>query len=165
MGLIRGQPQSGYELRKLLVSTPLSHFSDSPGSIYPALGRMQRKGWIRAAGQPQGSRKRLRFTLTSAGKAALSAWLRAPIGRAHVVWHLDELMLRFAFMSRRRQALVFLTAFQRELEGYLRELRQYFRSAQSTMPITGQLALKSGIGQYHSLQRWAKQSIRSLRGK
>jgi DNA-binding PadR family transcriptional regulator len=40
-GLLRQKPQSGYDLRKTFTDTAMRHYSDSPGSIYPAMRRLQ----------------------------------------------------------------------------------------------------------------------------
>ena len=42
LGLLHGEARSGYALRKVFQDTPMLHFSDSPGSIYPALKRLER---------------------------------------------------------------------------------------------------------------------------
>src|SRR5258708_31023457 len=39
LGMLHARPQSGYDLRKAFVATPMRLFSDSPGAIYPALRR------------------------------------------------------------------------------------------------------------------------------
>ena len=47
LGLIQQEPRSGYDLRKIFSTTPMGHFSTSPGAIYPALKRIEKSGWIR----------------------------------------------------------------------------------------------------------------------
>ncbi|MHC4537428.1 MAG: PadR family transcriptional regulator, partial [Planctomycetota bacterium] len=46
LGLIAQKPHSGYDLRKVFSTTPLGHFSSSPGAIYPALKRIEKSGWV-----------------------------------------------------------------------------------------------------------------------
>ena len=43
LALIAQEPRSGYDLRKIYALTPLAHFSDSPGAVYPSLRRLERK--------------------------------------------------------------------------------------------------------------------------
>src|SRR5580704_12277438 len=47
LGLLHQKPASGYDLRKIFSSTSLKSYSDSPGAIYPALGRLEKQGLIR----------------------------------------------------------------------------------------------------------------------
>ena len=42
LGLLHQKPSSGYALRRVFATTPMGTFSDSPGAIYPALGRLER---------------------------------------------------------------------------------------------------------------------------
>src|SRR5580658_363542 len=98
----------------------MRHYSDSPGSIYPALKRIEKRGWIEAVpqqGQEADSRRRQVFALTAAGKDALVAWLDKPVSRDDVNLRVGELMLRFAFMDGnvpRATTIQFLIDFERE---------------------------------------------------
>jgi len=160
LGLLRQKPHSGYDLRKAFVTTPMRHFSDSPGSIYPALRRMQTRRWVSAMVEKDHARKRQEFTVTSAGTRALVAWLRQPITREDVVWRLDQLMLRFAFLDgnvERSDALVFLEEFEREMTAYVRELREYEKTFDSNLhATTGYLAFKNGVDSYHAQLVWVR---------
>jgi DNA-binding PadR family transcriptional regulator len=46
LGLVQQHPQSGYDLRKVFETTALGSYSGSPGAIYPALRRLERKGLV-----------------------------------------------------------------------------------------------------------------------
>src|SRR3977135_2586197 len=128
LALLRQKPQSGYDLRKTFAITPMRHFSDSPGSIYPALRRMKARRWVTAYPEDGSARKRQEFAITDAGTRALIHWLRQPLKRADVIWRLEQLMLRFAFLDGnvdRPVALRFLEELERELAAYVRELREH----------------------------------------
>src|SRR5215472_11327892 len=129
LGLLRQQPQSGYDLRKTFATTPMRHFSDSPGSIYPALQRLEKRGWAASsAGNGDNTRKRRVFSPTRVGTAALIAWLEGPVTHDDVIWRLDQTLLRFAFLDgnvKRPVTLNFLEQFERELAPYVRELREH----------------------------------------
>ncbi len=70
LGLLRQSPQSGYDLRKTFAATPMRHFSDSPGSIYPALRRMKVRRWLTSSPESGSARKRQEFAVTPAGTRA-----------------------------------------------------------------------------------------------
>src|SRR5882724_3371033 len=89
LGMLHQQPMSGYDLRKIFISTPLKHFSDSPGSIYPALDRLERAGWIK--GKIDANvvlRPKKIFSPTARGSARLRAWLKAPITQEDIIRHI-----------------------------------------------------------------------------
>jgi DNA-binding PadR family transcriptional regulator len=139
----------------------MRHFSDSPGSIYPALRRMKARRWVTAYPEDGSARKRQEFAITDAGTRALIHWLRQPLKRADVIWRLEQLMLRFAFLDGnvdRPVALRFLEELERELAAYVRELREHDKAFDSGMrSSTGYLAFKGGIESYHTHLLWARQ--------
>lgn len=162
IGLLKPKPQSGYDLRKTFASTAMRHYSDSPGSIYPALRRLQSRGWITADAKPSDGRGRQVFHLATSGAGALVAWLSQPVTRDDVVWRLAELMLRFAFMDGnvpRSTAILFLDQFEEGLNSYVGELRGDFERSSSLMPLnTGLLAFQSGIESMESQLSWARRT-------
>ena len=163
IGLLKQQAQSGYNLRKTFATTAMRHFSDSPGAIYPALRRLEQRGWIAAEGSygnGSGERRHRRaFRMTAAGDTALIECLCRPVTRDDVIWRMPELMLRFAFMDGnvpRSTTLLFLEQFEQALGAYLAELRTSFARMISTIPInTGLLAFQSGIESMEAQLAWA----------
>src|SRR5437879_4061973 len=100
LGLIWQEPRSGYDLRKFFSSTPMISFSDSPGAIYPALRRLEQRGFVRGHMEKERRfRRRKVFQLTALGRAEFSRWQAQPVMRNDVIRNMDALMLRFAFMD------------------------------------------------------------------
>lgn len=161
LGLLAQQPMTGYGLRRVFASTPMGVFSDSPGSIYPALARLERDGLIRSAGQ-SGARQGSRLLVpTRAGLAALRRWLLAEITSDDVMRRIDELLLRFAFMDRHLDAASvdrFLGELAGRVSAYVNELRAYARSAAGPPSSTGSLALEHGIAAYRATAQWARRA-------
>jgi DNA-binding PadR family transcriptional regulator len=163
LGLIHQQPLSGYDVKKIFASTPMAGFSDSPGAIYPALGKLEKGGMIRGEiQQMQGLRRRRVFQITPAGLTSLKAWQRQPIQEEDVFRRIGELMLRFAFMDAtlgapRSQA--FLEEFAAKLALHIPTLHDYLRAHAKSMPVSGRLALECGIQEFETRLSWAKTSI------
>jgi len=161
LGLIWQQPRSGYDLRKFFSSTPMISFSDSPGAIYPALHRLERRGYVRG-GVERGPRRRRIFRMTARGRSEFKRWLAQPVTRHDVIRNANMLMLRFAFMDqfgKKGSAARFLRALHGELLAYIPGLREYLRSNQEYMPDSGRLALESGIQSYEAQLRWSKSAL------
>jgi DNA-binding PadR family transcriptional regulator len=166
LGLIGQGVQSGYELRKQFASTPMGVFSDSPGSVYPALKRLERRGWICRLREASGPRRRQDFGLTKSGRSAFKAWVTAPPSREEIARHPDDALLRFAFMGAttgRASAVAFLKRFERETAAYVRELRVFLKAMPEIEVPTGKLALENGIMQYETQARWARRALLRLR--
>jgi len=164
LGLLRQKPKSGYDLRKTFTDTAMSNYSDSPGSIYPALRRLQAKGLIESesALEPRDRRGREVFRLTPAGVAALVAWLGRDLTRHDVTARLKEIMLRFAFMDGnvpRSTSIRFLEQFEREFGAYAAELRaRYERDSSSSIVHTGLLAFQFGVESMEAQVEWARRA-------
>jgi len=163
LGLLEQQPSSGYDLRKIFVQTPMWSYSDSPGAIYPALARLEKSGLIRGRVEASaGLRRRKVFRLTSAGTVELKKWLGKPVSREEVIRGMEELMLRFAFTERvlgSAAATQFLKDLEKALQSYVPTLREFLETQNEALPISGRLALESGIRGYESQLGWAKYAI------
>ena len=96
--LVAHKGQSGYDVRQLMQGTPLGLFSDSPGAIYPALARLEQRGLLASAAEPQGRRKRI-YERTDAGEAVLTAWLARPVEADDVQKRGEELTLRYVMTA------------------------------------------------------------------
>ena len=165
LGLISLEPQSGYGLRKVFTTTPMGHFSSSPGAIYPALKRLEEEGWIRGETEREESlRPRVVYSLTAEGEERLRRELTRPVTREDVIWGLDQLILRFPFLERLGPEVVlrFLREFHAEVESYIPELEAYVETAGEHLPPCARLALEHGIEGYRLEANWARRSIDEL---
>lgn len=166
LGLLAARPMTGYGLRRVFSSTPMGLFSDSPGSIYPALERLERDGLIRAAAQMAARRGGRTLEPTRRGLAALRRWLRLPVSPDDVAQRLDELLLRFAFMDRHLDAGEvddFLGALAAGAAARANELRAQARELGVPPASTGRLALEHGIASFRATARWARLARRAWR--
>ncbi|HEX5561076.1 MAG TPA: helix-turn-helix transcriptional regulator [Nocardioidaceae bacterium] len=102
LGLLHESPMHGYELRKQVNGVLGWSRLLSYGSLYPALKRMLRAGWIAEhVTDPEpgavGRRQRIVYELTAAGQEQFRR-LMADVGPA--AWEDDTFDVRFAFFSR-----------------------------------------------------------------
>jgi DNA-binding PadR family transcriptional regulator len=166
MGLISQKPQTGYDIRKTFATTPMGHFSSSPGAIYPALKRLEKDGWI--CGNVDGEkalRPRKVYEMTESGRDVLKQHMLQPVTRKDVIWRMDDLLLRFSLMDGivgREATLRFLHGFATELEAYVAHLRCFLDGAREVVPISGRLAMENGIEGYQMHAAWARRAIEEL---
>jgi PadR family transcriptional regulator AphA len=163
MGLIHQKPSSGYDLRKTFSETAMGSFSNSPGAIYPALARLEKNGSIASdVKDSAGLRRRRVYRLTASGERELKKWLSQPITRDEIIRGMGEVMLRFAFMEHAlgiEASIAFLGKLRVELSAYVPGLKQYLHEKGPSMPLSGMLALDSGIRHYEGLQQWVEYGI------
>ena len=169
LGLVAQEPLTGYALRKVFTTTPMGHFSASPGAIYPALRRMEREGLIRGSIEKANTlRPRQVFKVTEKGRKALAGRLLSPITREDVAQRMDELTLRFAFMGDvlgKKESLRYLEQLVSRINEYIPVLLKHLEAQRKGGRLTGAYALEHGIAHYVATVKWARRVIRDLEGR
>lgn len=161
LGLIQETGRSGYNIRKVFKTTALGVYSSSPGSIYPALGRLQKNGLVAKKALEDSGKSR--FHITQKGLDALKVWLIKPIEREDVEKRREELFLRFAFMENQvtaSQRITFLRDFKHHLKAFLRELKEYHQEEADNLPVHGRLSFEHGIASCQTTLSWCTKTIR-----
>lgn len=155
LGLLKQEAQSGYQIRQAFESTALGNYSSSPGSIYPALKKLEKQELIENVVQDAKSK----FSNTGAGEQALKAWLVSPIEASDFPRNIPALILKFAFMDSEISSAIktqFLTDFKEHCRSYLNELKQFHTANQSFLPDNGLWAFEHGIKTYEAHIEWAE---------
>jgi transcriptional regulator len=71
---LQSGPRHGYDITRWIQSTSCDVLAVEDGSLYPALHRIERRGWIQSEWGPSESNRRAKFyTLTRAGKSQLAS--------------------------------------------------------------------------------------------
>jgi len=141
----------------------MATFSDSPGSIYPALKRLEQSGMVSLTlDETSRVRRRALYRLSSKGKRALERWLKQPIKADDVLRRMPELFLRFSFLEDcfgPRACESFLESMAHSLQNHITMLQEYFKSNECDMSRSARLALRSGIMGYECQAAWAKLAL------
>ncbi|HEY1471026.1 MAG TPA: PadR family transcriptional regulator [Candidatus Acidoferrum sp.] len=166
LGMLSQESLSGYSLRKRFATTPLGHFSDSPGSIYPALQRLQRRGLLRILKEkPANGRRAQRFTATPKARGELRHWLHGIVTRHEVLANFDGLLLRFVFRAElygNSSAREFVVDLGKQVQEIIQELETYLAGPGSALPTAGRLAVESGLEGYRGSMRWIERAAAEL---
>jgi DNA-binding PadR family transcriptional regulator len=167
LGLMRSAPMAGYDVHKVFATTPLAHFSSSPGAIYPALRRLARAGLLRARlDRTVEARPRRVYALTAAGEKALEVWLRQSVTREEIIRGAGAPVLRFALAEgwlSRDEVLAYLKSYRTALQSYLEELYAHRRRIQRAAALHGRLALELGIRGFESELGWVKSAAETIK--
>lgn len=165
LGLIRQEPRSGYELRRVFATTPMGHFSDSPGAIYPAVARLVERGLLRRVTRERSGRESDVLHLTREGSRELRTAIRAPLSAEDVVRHPDEQLLRFTFLLAQpdvEAAKEFLQQYASITAAEAASLEKHRRQMVADGAAMLTLPLEQGIALYRARTRWARAAIRKL---
>ena len=71
LSLLEERPRYGYEISQQLEQRSNGYFEMKEGLLYPALHRMQQKGWLTTEWQSVDGRRRKYYSLTKLGRQAL----------------------------------------------------------------------------------------------
>jgi PadR family transcriptional regulator AphA len=169
LGLLNGRPASGYDLRKIFSSTSMKSYSDSPGAIYPALGRLHKQGLIRGTiEEGAGMRRRQVFRVTAKGVSELKQWIARPITRDDIVGGPQEVILRFAFSEMvvgSAAAVELLHSLEAVLQGYVTSLNAELKALPAMMPTSGHLAFECGVRGNQGLLDWTHYALTTYETK
>ena len=160
LGLLHESPLHGYELRKRLNNVLGWGRVLSYGSLYPALKKLLRAGFIaeelegsrgrdvgETSGTPTSRRRRITYALTPAGQDRFAA-LMSEAGPA--AWEDDNFDVRFAFFSRTDMEIRL-----RILEGRRSRLEERLSRVQAQLDRTNQQVDRYAV----ELQRHGVESV------
>ena len=160
LGLIGMSPMTGYDVHKIFATTPLGHFSASPGAIYPALRRLAHSGFLEARlDTSREARPRRIYSLTTVGERALDDWLHQPVTREDLIRGGGAPVLRFSLAQgrlNREEILAYLETYQKVVASYLKELYEYTKLTAGPENLHGRLSLGLGIRGTESELEWTK---------
>lgn len=163
LGLIQDEPLSGYGIRKVFEETAMGNYSNSPGTIYPAIKRLEKFELVEKI-SPKDSNKK-GFQITKKGLQQLKQWLVKPIEKEEVEKKTDELLLRFAFMENlasKEQKIDFLHSFHDLLKVYIQDLQEYYSKESNQMPLHGRLAFQHGIESNKTTLKWCRNTMKAF---
>lgn len=161
LGLLKQEAQSGYQIRQAFESTALGNYSSSPGSIYPALKKLEKQNLIINTTQDAKSK----FTNTNEGETALRHWLESPIDASDFPRNIPALILKFAFMDSGINSEIkiqFLTDFKNHCQAYLNGLQAFHNEHQGSLPKNGLWAFEHGLKSYEAHIAWAESILSKI---
>jgi len=167
LGIVGMSPLTGYDVHKVFATTPLAHFSSSPGAIYPALRRLAHYGLLEARlDTTKEARPRRVYSLTKSGESVLEAWLHQPVTREELIRGAGAPILRFSLAGdrlNRAEILDYLESYQKVVAAYVEELYAYTGQSAGPENLYGSLALHHGIRSYESELEWTKWAALEIR--
>ena len=151
---------TGYGIRKIFETTALGNYSSSPGTIYPALKRLQKLGMAEKLESKDDGKSK--FFITPLGEQLFKSWLIQPLSLTDVEKKLDEVILRFGFMdslSNQREKVLFLETLGDLLTDYCVQLEDYHKKEYDNLPLHGRLAFEHGIASYKTTLKWCNNTL------
>lgn len=155
LGLLAGGGLSGYRIRKIFEETALGNYSSSPGSLYPALKRLE--SYSLAKKQVKSNSAQGLYLISEKGRNLLEKWLFKPITRNDVVRNSEVIVLRVAFMDvskDRKQKLIFLESYRNAIKGYIKQLEKFSPEEREGMYTSSRFAFELGLDSCRLTLSW-----------
>ena len=167
LGLLAGGPMSGYDIRRQFATTPLGFYSDSPGAIYPALGRLGAGGLASSRPDPKAlGRARELWSLTAEGRRCYRQWLATPPTVDSLQHEHEAEIMKFSHLSELGDATAidrFLDVYRKAVQVHIDGIDSFLASRPAEMPWTGLRAVELGLATLRLRARWAAAARRPRR--
>lgn len=157
-------PMSGYELKRQFRTTPAAVYEPSGGALYPALRRLEARGYLRGETEATEPRGRRVYQPTAAGRAATLRWVREPVNPKTVGRDLGLHLMRFVLMEPLLppdEVSTFIASLASALEAMVESIEDYVAST----PLPGRhpaLALEHGLIVHRASLEWARSTEAAL---
>ena len=161
LGLIANRPRSGYDIKAMVDKSTRFFWAASYGQIYPELKRLAERGLIEGADESQGERPRTVYSITQAGREALSEWL----GSEEQVHELrDEALLKL-FFSGQASHDELVSVIQTKREEHLDALERFYEIeplAASSEDFGPLMVLRYGMAYSEFAANWCERALTEL---
>lgn len=156
------QPCTAHFVRTQFGLSPSARFSDSAGSVYPLMRRLEQRGMLSAQLRREGRRDVRYYTATAAGRRALKAWLGPPF-EVGAVCTFDPLRTRMLYLEllSPRQREAWLDEVEHTLRQHLATIDEHEHSGAST-DLFDELASENARLETLARLEWQKLARRRL---
>jgi DNA-binding PadR family transcriptional regulator len=160
--MVAVEPRSGYDIKRVVDNSTRFFWAASYGQIYPELKRLAERGLIEPDAEPEGGRRRTRYRITDAGRAALAEWIRNP-DLAHELRDEGLLKLFFAGLLEREDAIAVVEAARRRHVEKREALLAIEPRAEATERFGPLAVLRYGLGMSEFAIDWCDETLKQLK--
>ncbi|HWE09676.1 MAG TPA: PadR family transcriptional regulator [Solirubrobacteraceae bacterium] len=162
LGMIAEGHGTGYAIKAEIERSTRLYWGASVGGIYPELRRLREAGLVSVRDDPRGGATRHAYTLTRAGRAALTRWLTDQSEPGLEMRHEALLRLRFAGVLEPEQQVEVVRRMRGAHERRLAELQAQIERGEFDDPLH-RMTVEFGIGWNEWAIGWCEEAERRLR--
>jgi DNA-binding PadR family transcriptional regulator len=168
LGFLMKKEMSGYDLKQWMTHSTSYFFDASFGSIYPALKRLEEKGYICFQEVLESNKFKKMYAITGEGKKHFLSWLEKPIIFAKTKQdHLVPIFF-YRYLSKEK-AIMNLKAFIKEVEPFLERLSEQKTELEKMYPIDQfkyeNATMIYGIHYYQFVIEWCNGLLKQVEGE
>lgn len=161
----RSEPCTAHYVRTRFRESPSARFSDSAGSVYPMMRRLEKRGLLSSRLRDKGQRKVRHYVCTQKGRRAVRLWVGPPVD-VNVGVSIDPLRTRMLYLGALspQERLQWLDQSEKILIGHLSQIESRPSQAGSTEPdLFLELAHENARLQTRARLIWLRSARRRLR--
>lgn len=155
LGFLMHGEMTGYDLKRYMGQSTANFYDASYGSIYPALKRLEKSGWVAVREEPTGNRVRKLYALQASGRLRFLEWLASPLG---VSKNSTEPLIRVFFLSflETEKAIALILGFQNQLREEGVKLAAIEPQVNTMADAFQRTTLQYGISHYQHQITWCQ---------
>lgn len=165
--ILNHQPCTAHFIRTCFRESLTSHFSNSAGSVYPMMKRLEKRGVLESSSRKEGQRYVRYYHVTAVGQSDLRKWLSTDLAEQELI-SIDPTRTRMLYLNRlsKSKRVNWFDCRERELKAQLANIKkQSQRIDPSTRAaIFQELAIENAIVNFQSRLKWlgkAKSRLKS----
>ncbi|WP_324824739.1 PadR family transcriptional regulator [Sinanaerobacter sp. ZZT-01] len=168
LGFLMKEEMSGYDLKQWMANCTSYFFDASFGSIYPALKRLEEKGYISCHEVVESSKFKKLYAITDMGKTSFLSWLETPIVFSKTK---QEHLVHFYFYQYlpKEKAILNLKTFISEVELCFNQLSKQKSDLEEAYDVNQLTFVYStmvyGIRYYQFIIDWCKNLLIQIEGE
>ena len=167
LGLLSHEDLTGYDIKKQIDEAIGFFWKGSFGSIYPALGEMEKSGQIKKLpDRSSGSREKIKYRITKDGKNALKEWLKEEQSSNDLKYE-TLLKLYFGGVEKPEVSIHNIELFEEKIKADLNVLKWYKSNLEKVLDnnehLHYYLTVTFGIDTYEAYLKWCARSKKLLK--
>jgi len=162
LGFLSFGSLSGYQIKKFMEDSTSNFMDASFGSIYPALSRLQKKGFVTIVEEQTGKKLVKKYSLSEMGKGAFMEWLRIPPAFTPFSYEYLAKVFFYGFIDR-DEARALIEGLAKGIDEKIEELNEVERKSIDHMSVFPHATLKYGRSVYRAQQKWFNEFVEELK--
>ncbi len=163
LGFLKECELSGYGLKQYMAGSTAHFFDASFGSIYPALKRMEERGWIGVREVVESGKLKKLYAITESGSGVFMDWLAKPIEFAKTKPDPLVNLFFYGFLPK-ETAIANIKKYLADTQIVLDALRSYEPKVKQMADVYQYATIVYGIGQYEFVMQFCKDLIEKIKG-
>ncbi|MDP4143992.1 MAG: helix-turn-helix transcriptional regulator [Bacillota bacterium] len=158
LGFLMSGNKSGYDLKMSMQKSTSNFFAASFGSIYPALNRLEKLGYIVPCVESLSAKAKKNYQITDVGKAEFMQWLQEPISFSKIKFDYLVKIFFFNYLEKEKsKELINLLIW--DIKKAVMELSNVEKQVNGRIDLYQKATLEFGKDYYCFLINWCEKLI------